>query len=110
APHVDLKNVDRVPLEIAATPMNLLSKSLHERLPTCLLVSPSPYLLVCLLWAAIRTRPANTAGQLSHLELHSLALSRVAFVVARAVKSAGVLQRDLLARRHQNELSGVGGL
>src|SRR5262245_4291735 len=37
APHVDLKNVDRVPLEIAATPMNLLSKSLHERLPTCLL-------------------------------------------------------------------------
>src|SRR5215471_12323120 len=59
APHVDLKNVDRVPLEIAATPMNLLSKSLHERLRyliSFLLVSHSPCLS---LRAAIRTRPAN---------------------------------------------------
>src|SRR5262245_65874078 len=48
APHVDLKNVDRVPLEIAATPMNLLSKSLHERLPTCLLVSSSRLLPISL--------------------------------------------------------------
>src|SRR5215510_12948130 len=40
APHVDLKNVDSPPLEIAATRLNLLSKSLHESLPYLISLSP----------------------------------------------------------------------